>query len=451
MNSGKTIEQMTVIRQQKMASRKVGKSGFPIFRRCGVAALAILCCLILSSSWAISADSSPKAFPCFSKDRGGLIKDIQIHGAFPLFERDIVSAMTLYVGTAVDPAGISFSLSEQNTLLESYLKAQGFTDPSVTVLAFPEASGAYVVQVNIEKGPYQHLQNIRFSGNHAFSDLRLRLRMATWKKALLPGVSGRLIPGDIQKDIQNLTAFYRSHGYLDVGIDYKITPCPEQPYQAELEVSISEGANYRFEWEGNAAFSAAAMKNDLVFWNDGKINDIGIKRSIRKIRTRYQKAGYLAPQINIREIQSPSEETALEKVFGITISEGPRTRIGSIRITGNNALPATEIEKQILSQPGGIFNSGALVQETLDEDLQAIAALYFSKGYRTSEIAPDVSLTPDRTQADIQINIHEGMQTIVSEITITGLHVISQQAALDALSLKTGSPFFEDTLETDKN
>ncbi|MCX5882738.1 MAG: hypothetical protein NTU74_13330, partial [Deltaproteobacteria bacterium] len=395
-----------------------------------------------------------EAPPCFSEDRGGRIKDIQVHGAFPLFERDIVSAMTLYIGTALDHE----VLSEQKSRLESYLKVQGFADPSVTVQAFPEASGAhYVVQVNMDKGQYQHLQNIRFTGagalatNHAFSPLRLRLRMTTWKKALLPGVSGRLIPSDIQKDIQNLTAFYRSQGYLDVGVDYKLAPLPEKPYQADLDIFVSEGAHYRFEWEGNVAFSAAKLKNDLVFWEDGKINDIGIKRSIRKIKTRYQKAGYLEPQVFIREKHSPSEETALEKVFGITITEGPRTRIGRIRIAGNNALLTTEIEKQILSQPGGIFQPGALVQETLDEDMQAIAALYFSKGYRTSEIAPDISLTPDRTHADIQINIHEGMQTTVSEIIITGLHVLSKQAAFDALSLKTGSSFFEDVLEKDKN
>ncbi len=169
MNSGKTIEQMTVIRQRKIASRKVGKSGFSVFRRCGAAALAIICCLILSSSRAISADSSPKAFPCFSKDRGGLIKDIQIHGAFPLFERDIVSAMTLYVGTALDPAR-NLVLSEQNTRLESYLKAQGFIRPFCHSSGmFQIASGAYVVQVNMDKGHYQHLENIRFTGNHAFS------------------------------------------------------------------------------------------------------------------------------------------------------------------------------------------------------------------------------------------------------------------------------------------
>ena len=435
---------MTVIRQRKPASRRAGKLAG--------AALAIICWLFLSSSQTLSADSFPQEPPCFSKDSGGRIKDIQIQGAFPLFERDILSAMTLYIGPVLDPAGISSDLTEQQSRIGAYLEKQGFIHPSVTVEAVLDALDShYVIQVNLDKGHYRHLQEIRFTGNHAFSAARLKLRMTTWKKALLPGVSGRLIPADIQKDLQNLTAFYRSHGYLDVGVDLKIEPYPEQPYQADLEITVSEGAHYRFEWHGNDAFSAATMKNDLVFWKDGKMNDISIKRSIRNIKTRYQKAGYQEPQVNIREIPSPSEETALEKVFEITINEGPRTRIDQIRITGNNALPATEIEKQVLSQPGGIFKPGALVQETLDEDVQALAELYFSKGYRTPEIAPDVSLTPDRTQADIQINIQEGKQTIVSEITITGLHVISEQTAFDALSLKTGSPFFEDTLEKDKN
>ncbi len=462
MNSGKKLEQMTVIRRRKIISRKVGKSGFSTLRRFTASVLMIACCLFLSLSQTVSADSLPEELPCFSKDLGGRIKDIQVHGAFPLFERDIVSAMTLHIGTALDHARISFDLSEQKSRLESYLKEQGFTDPSVSVQAFPDASDRrsfvhYVVQVNMDKGHYQHLQNIRFSGagalatNHAFSALRLKTRMTTWKKSLLPGVSGRLIHADIQKDIKNLTASYRSHGYLDVGIDYKIAPYPDQPYQADLEISVSEGVHYRFEWEGNAAFSSATMKSDLAFWDDGKINDISIKRSIHKIKTRYQKAGYREPQVHFREIYGPSEETDPEKVFGISIIEGTKTRIDRIRIAGNNALPTSEIEKQILSQPGGIFQPGALVQETLDEDVQALAELYFSKGYRTSEITHDVSLTPDRTQADIQINIHEGRQTLVFEITMTGLHSISKQAAFDALSQKAGNSFSEDMLENDKN
>lgn len=441
---------MTGIGQRKLNGRQVRMNGF--------SALMLICCLFLSSFQNVSADSSPKEISCFSNDRGGRIKDIRIQGAFPLLERDILSVMTLYTGSALDHDRIFIDLSEQKSLIESHLEKQGFIHPSVTVQAFLDASDTnYVVQVNMDKGQYQHLRNIRFTGtgalatNHAISDIRLKTRMTTWKKALLPGVSGRLIHADILKDIQNLTAFYRIRGYLDVGIDYKIVPLPEHPHQADLEISISEGAHYRFDWKGNEAFSETKLKSDLVFWDDGKINDINIKRSIRKIKTRYQKAGYLEPRIDIREIHGPSEETIVEKVFEITITEGPKTRINQIRIAGNNTLPSTEIEKQILSEPGRIFQPGVLIRETLDEDVQAISALYFSKGFRTAEITPDISLTPDRTRADIQINIHEGRQTIVSEITIIGLHTLPMQAALDSLSLKTGSPYFEDMMNNDKN
>ena len=48
-------------------------------------------------------------------------------------------------------------------------------------------------------------------------------------------------------------------------LTYKITSLPEQPYQADLEISVSEGAHYRFEWEGNTAFSAATTENRSGF------------------------------------------------------------------------------------------------------------------------------------------------------------------------------------------
>lgn len=456
MNSVKKHGQSTGIRQQRRESRALVNSSLSAFFLCLSSPLqlfsfwTIFICLSFSSFQTVSADSFPKDFPCSSKDRGGIIKDIRIQGAFPLFERDILSAMTLYVGPALDHD----VLSEQRSRIESYLETKGFIRPSVTVQALLDESdgiGHYVVQVNIDKGHYLKLQNIRFSGNQAFSAMRLKSRMSVWKKALLPGAPGRLVHSDIEKDIQNLTAFYRSHGFLDVGIDIKIVPDPEQPYQAALEISISEGRHYRFEWEGNTAFSGAALEDDLVFWENGKINDITIKRSIRKIKGRYQRAGYLEPRVNIREKPVFFDAPGLEKVYAIAISEGVKTRINRMNIAGNTALSTAEIEKQILSHPGRIFQPGVFVQETLDEDIQAIAGLYFSKGFRNSEVTPAVSLTPDQTQADIQFNVHEGTQTLVSEIKIIGLHSISEKAAVDAFSLKTGSFFFEDLLENDKN
>ena len=434
--------------KRESRSREIATHDLRASRLFRASVLTLIVCLLAPSFQSISAASFPQEFPCFFKDRGGRIKDIQVHGAFPLFERDILDTMTIHIGPVLDHN----ILSEQPSKIESYLESEGFIQPAVTVEAvLDELDAHYVIQINIDTGLYQHLKNVRITGNRTFSDIPLKARMSTWKKAMLPGVSGRLIHHDIQKDMQDIAACYRSDGYLNVEIVHHIVPYPDQPDQADLEIAVTEGPHYRFECEGNTAFSAAKLESDLVFREDGIINDISIKRSIRKIKTRYQQAGYLKPHIAIREIQDSAEATFPEKVYGIFITEGPQTRINQVRIAGHNTLPSADIEKQILSRPGGIFRPGDLVQETIDEDVKAIAALYFSKGFRKAEISSDVSLSSDQTLADIQFNVHEGDRTIVSDITLTGLHSIAKEVVFDTLNLKIGSSFFEDLLETDKD
>ena len=453
MSSGKKSGQILPegVWQSKSSKRSIPEcwhAVFGAFFRFSISTGIIAGCLMGLLLQRVAADSSPQFPPCFFKDNAGRIKDIQIHGAFPLFEKDILSTMTIHIGPVLDHN----NLSEQKLKIESYLEKQGFIHPIVMIQAVPDDSDHnFVIQIDIDKGRYLHLKNIRITGNIAFSSLRLKSMMTAWKKAILPSVSGRLIHADIQKDIQNLTTFYRKHGYLDVEIGFTIIPLPERSVVADLEIAVTEGAPYRFEWEGNTAFSAASLQEDLIFWENGLINDISIKRSIRKIKSRYQQAGYLNPQIVIRKMDDSSNPPDREKVYGVVITEGPQTRISQVRIFGNDTLPSTQIEKQILSIPGGIFQPNTLVQETLDEDVKAISALYFSQGFRNVEITSDVSLSPDHTSADIQFNVNEGNRTLVSEITIIGLYSLSEEAVTEASSLKVGRLFFEDLLENDKN
>lgn len=396
----------------------------------------------------VSADAVPQTPPCFFKNHGGRIKDIQIKGAFPLFERDILSTTTIHIGPVLDQD----SLPEQKHNIESYLEHQGFIQPAVTIQAIADDSDHnFVIHIDIDKGRYLHLKNIRITGNTAVSTLRLKSMMTTWKKSLLPSVSGRLIHADLQKDVQEITTFYRKRGYLDASISFTITLSPERPVEADIEITVAESTHYRFEWKGNSAFSAGSLQEELIFWENGLINDTNIKRSIRKIKNRYLQAGYLKPQVVIRKKQDSPEIMPAENVYEIVITEGIQTQIHGVQISGNDILPAAEIEKQILSVPGGIFRPGMLVQETVDEDVKAISALYFSQGFRHADVASDISLSLDQTQADIQFHIDEGTRTMVSEIAIIGVHSLSKEAVLDALSLKTGHFFFEDMLENDKN
>ena len=393
-------------------------------------------------------EAASKDVSCMQDSRRARITDIQIDGAFPLSERSIIGIISFHVGAVLDTDAIQ----EQTARLITYLKQQGFMHPSVTIQPVPDTDGINRrIQITLHKGDFRHLAQIRFKDVRAFSALRLKALMTIWRQSLLPGVSGRLIDGDIQKDIHKLSSLYWRHGYLDARIHYKLSPIPGNPLHVNMDVTVTEGIHYRFIWSGNRHISTSALTTDLVFSSEGKINDTGISLSVHKIKARYNNAGYMNPQVTITEGDATGTSHAKEKPIYIHIQEGPKTQIDRITIHGNHGLPIGSIEGQILSRSRGIFNSGALVPETLREDTQAIAALYFSKGYRSAEVTPDIVFSPDHTKAAITINIHEHAQIRVSAIAISGLHSISRQHALQSLSLKAGAPFDENALKNDKN
>lgn len=385
---------------------------------------------------------------CIQSSQQSRITDIQVDGAFPLSERSIIGIITLRTGAVLEPDAIP----EQRSRLITYLKQQGFIRPSVTIQPLPDADGMNSrIQISLHKGNFQHLAQIRFRGVRIFSAFRLKALMTTWRQSLLPGVSGRLIESDIQKDIHKLSSLYWRHGYLDARIHYKLTPIPGKPFDVNMDITVMENVHYRFIWSGNQHISTSALTTDLVFSSEGKINDTGISLSIHKIKARYNNAGYTNPQVTITEGDATGTSHPNEKPVYIHIQEGPKTQIDRITIHGNHDLPIGSIEGQILSRSRGIFNSGVWAPETLREDTQAITALYFSKGYRSAEVTPDIVFSPDHTKAAITINIHEHAQTRISNIAISGLHSISRQNALKSLSLKTGAPFDENSLKNDKN
>ncbi len=374
------------------------------------------------------------------------IKDIIITGAFPVSERDIKSVLNIYPGSVMD----SDLVSSQKAKIEGYLKQQGFADPSVNMITVSDPSGNhFLIKIEISRGNHYRLQNIRFSGNNEFSEFFLKTRMDSWKKSFLPGVSGRFTESSVRKDVQRFYSLYRSRGYLDVKIGYNISFAGEA--HVDLEITVSEGPLFKFEWVGNNFFSENDLKKDIVFFSDGKISDTGITRSILRVKNRYKKAGFLDPKISFTEKTIPEASNHSERVFQININEGVRTRIEKISIAGNKSLPEKEIKKQIVSQSTGIFQSGEFVQQTLEEDVRAVSWLYHMKGFRNADITPSVILTQNNEQALIGFEIHEGNKTIISEISITGLHSITKEAVFSLFSMKVGNPFNEDLLQRDKD
>lgn len=374
-----------------------------------------------------------------------LIKDIRVYGEFPLFEREILRAMTIHVGdiyTHEEP-------SKQVALIAEVFKVEGFIEPEITVTAEEDnQDGNVIIHVNIEKGSYLTVTQVTIEGNRAFSDATLKSKMKIWRAALLPGTSGRFIERDLAGDIEGLVSYYRKSGYPDVVIDYKI----EEPAIKDLSVFIliNEGPRYEFEFAGNRTFKDSVLRQCLVVLTEGNKNDLGLKKSIRRIEQRYGKAGFLEARVKI-EGAVPAEKGEAVRTVRFVINEGPRSVVKSLQFRGNQAFNDAKLKRQMLTRVPGFRETGIFLPETLDEDINAIKSLYRKHGYIDAEIKPIVRWSGDKKSVEITLEIEEKVQALVSSVKIVGLTVITEEEARRALRMKAGEPFRRYMVQSDEN
>ncbi|BBO70748.1 hypothetical protein DSCA_46780 [Desulfosarcina alkanivorans] len=380
----------------------------------------------------------------FSLTPGQTVRDIRIRGKYPLFERDILNQMTLYPG---DPFTRE-ELSAQAAAIVKRYRREGYITPRVSVkaLAEPGEENA-VILVDIEKGPHYMLGELTFEGNRGISSSALQWRMGVWRTALIPGI-GRFSEYRLKKDMESLLSYYRSKGFADAALSYRIDD-PGESHRVNVTVRIQEGHRYRIDFEGNRRFWDMTLKKEVTLFTEGNRNNIGMRKSIQNIKNRYRLAGYLDTRIEVAATDAPGDRETVRQVR-LAIDEGPRTVVEEVTIAGNRTLAEAEIKKQLLTRPPAVFHDGAFVPETLDTDTYAVTTLYLQQGFRERTVDSEVTFSQDKTAAAVSLNINEGPRTTVRSISITGLAVLPEATARQVLVHHIGGPFRNAALAVEK-
>ncbi len=375
-----------------------------------------------------------------------LIKDIDIDGEFPLFERQILNAMTIHPGDVF----VQEALPKQEALIAGVLRREGFIAPKVAATARQDpADSHFAVRVKIDKGPYWTLDRIQISGNCVFSDTRLKLKMKTWRVSLLPGSAGRFMEKNLKEDIKRLTEHYWKKHYPDAAVDFKIEK-DAGTHCVCVFVTVYEGARYDVEFVGNNKFWDRTLKKDLVLFKEGNRYNLGLRKSTKKIRERYRMAGYLETGVKIEQTMKTVKDQKV-RLLRFVIEEGPCSIVQSIRIEGNHAFDEEKIRKQMLTRLPGFREPGAFVPETLEEDLYAIKSLYIKQGYMDAKVKEEVKWSEDKRDVSVSLRIEEGVQTLISSVKITGITVLSGEKAYGSILLKQGEPFRRYLIRSDEN
>ncbi len=388
---------------------------------------------------------------CFQLTPFRRIKDIQIVGAFPILEREILNAMTIYTGDVF----AAESLPAQKEFLVRLYQREGYIDPGINVTATQDPlDGDYVVQVRVYKGSYYIIREMTMQGNRAFSELNLKLRMNAWKMLPRPTEMRRFIQKEIGADAKRILRFYRERQFADCTVTPVIQKDP-RTRDARICFQIQEGPRYVVVFDGNREFWDYTLAKELALFKKGNRGDLGLKKSLRHIQERYRKAGYLAAKVAMESSPSIDEDGLPLRQIRFAIEEGPRSLVEAVGIQGNQALDEAKLRKQLLTAEKSLLNAGGFVPEILEEDVRALTALYARNGYRRAMVKPAVEWREEPARnlrlATVCLQIDEGSHTEISGVDIQGLGPTEKAEAAAALGLKKGASFHEDLLRDDEN
>lgn len=380
----------------------------------------------------------------------GRIKDIKIYKAFPVFNTEVLNAMTFFTGEAFQEE----RLGEQQERVINLFKKQGFIDPKVVLSAQKdEADGNYVLSVHIDKTQFLQVNQVQIKGNDRFSSSRLKLRTKTWKSSILFGSASRFIQKDLDEDVKNFVAFYRNKGFADVIVSAEVILAQKQ---VNVLFHVQEGPQYKIVFEGNERFYDYTLNKEMTLFKDGNKNDFALRKSVRNMKKKYAMQGYPDTSID-REVKETVPPKPFMKQVTLAIHEGDEYRVASIQISGNQAITEQEISKSLLTREPSLGNRGVYVPKVLTQDMNAIRSLYLKQGYTQTRVKKHIQVlaAPDTDkdafkQVAIALVIDEGVQTRVDQVQFDGLSVFSIEIAMGLISLAPGQVYREYMIQEDQ-
>lgn len=246
--------------------------------------------------------------------------------------------------------------------------------------------------------------------------------------------------GDVMSDekaAQAIKALYTTGFFKDVRIenegDVLVVTVQERPSIAQIDFS------------GNKSFPTDKMKEGLkqVGIAQGQILDKAqLERAEQEIKRQYLSQGKYSAEV--KAIASPMERNRVSVRF--EIEEGPVAKIRDINIVGNHLFTTEDLRANfLLTTPNWMSwwnKDDQYSRQKLTADLEALRSFYMNKGYLEFSIdSTQVSISPDKRDVYITVNITEGEKYTVSKTKLSGEMLLPEEELKKLIRIEAGDVF----------
>jgi outer membrane protein insertion porin family len=172
-----------------------------------------------------------------------------------------------------------------------------------------------------------------------------------------------------------------------------------------------------------------------------------LERAEQEFKRQYINRGYYA--MKVTTTATPQERNRVAVNF--TVEEGDVAKIANINIVGAQAFPEkTLIAEMQLSTPGWLTwytKNDQYSKQKLQADLETLRSYYTNRGYLEFAVeSTQVSITPDKEDIYITVNIAEGPRYTFSDVRLAGELLLPEAELLRLITVKPGEVYSREKL-----
>ena len=242
-----------------------------------------------------------------------------------------------------------------------------------------------------------------------------------------------------EKDYPDIIrALFKTGFFTDVNLERKgevlVITVTERPAISEVKIT------------GNSDISTDDLKKALtgVGLAEGRVFDRALLDKVEQelLRQYYSRGRYA---VQIKSQVRPLERNRV--AVTIEISEGSVASIRQISIVGNQTFTEKELLNQLQSSTPGWFSfftkDDQYSKQKLGADIETLRSFYLDRGYLKFNVdSTQVSITPDKQDVYITLNITEGEPYTVADVQLSGnFGVVAEPDLRQLITLKPGEVF----------
>jgi outer membrane protein insertion porin family len=322
------------------------------------------------------------------------VNRISIEGNERIDDETILELVGSQARRVFDPAQAE---RDAAAIADAYLE-QGRLSATVTPQLIRRSDNRVDLVFEVAEGRVTEIERLSFTGNRAYSDRRLRRVLETTQAGLFRAVIGSdtLVAERIPLDVQLLSDFYLSRGYVDfqvLSVTPQLAPTRDAVF---LTFQVREGQQFRF---GRVTASSTVAGIEMgrylreVRVEPGRVySPQAIERTVTRLEN-------LALQQGLSFVRATPRITRNDRAGTVDVNfvleRGERIFVERIDIEGNATTLDRVIRREFETVEGDPFNPRAIRQAA--ERIRALG--YFAE----AEVETREGSGPDRVIVDVDV------------------------------------------------